>query len=135
MADPTPTPITLKSALDTANPTNLPDALKKVLLGTLLAGKKVTVSQAAAATITLSPPALAGTVSVRVTAGSAAAGGRIIVDAAGTPAQIGTSGVYLATLSDDGATLTFETTLTGAIVSYVPRPTDAELAALLYPST
>lgn len=121
--------LSVKNALDTANPNNLPDALRKVLLGTLLAGKKVTVSQAAATTVALSPPALTGTISVRVTGGAAAAGPRHIVDAAGTPAAT------IATISDDGATLTFEGTVTDAILSYVPRPTDAQLAAALYPAT
>ncbi len=122
--------VSLKVALNTANPTNLPDALKKTLLGDMLAGKKVTVAQAAAATIPLSPPALNGTVQCRVTTvGTAAAGVRQITDVAGTPSAT------VATISDDGATLTFEGTVTGAVISYVPRPTDAELAANLYPET
>jgi hypothetical protein len=122
--------VSVKTALDTANPTNLPDALKKVLLGTLVAGRNsVVVAQASAATVPLSPPALTGTVMARVTAGAAAAGPRTITDAAGTPAAT------VATISDDGATLTFEAGVTGAVISYVPRPTDAQLAANLYPES
>lgn len=122
--------LTVKTALNTANPNNLPDALKVVALGTLLAGKKSTVTGAtASATITLSPPALTGTVQLRVTAGAAAAAIRAITDAAGTPTAA------IATISDDGATITLEDTCTAYVLSYVPRPTDAQLAAALYPST
>lgn len=122
--------VSLKTALDSANPNNLPDALKKVALGTMIAGKKVTVAGAAAsASIALSPPALSGTVQLRITAGAAAAGPRQISDVGATLSAT------VARISDDGATLTIEDTCTGYVVSYVPRPTDAELAANLYPET
>jgi len=80
-------------------------------LGTIT---KRTVSQVAAATIDLDPPALdPSQVSVRVTAGAAAAGPRQVTDAGGTPAAA------LATLSADGKVLTFEANVTDAELSYI----------------
>ena len=80
----------------------------------LAAPIKRVVSQAAAATITLSPPALM-VQSVRVTAGLSA-GVRSVGDSGATPS------VTVCALSDDGATLTFDgATLTGAVIVYVPR--------------
>jgi len=105
---------TLKSALNRANPNTLADALAKVDLGTILDPKKVTVSQTSATTITLDPPALA-VFGVRVTGGAAAAGVRMITDAGGSASST------ICTISDDGATLTFEAGVTGAVVSYMPR--------------
>lgn len=105
---------TLKSALNRANPNTLADALAKVDLGTMLEPKKVTVSQTSASTVTLNPPALA-VFSVRVTGGAAAAGVRMVTDAGGS------ASATICTLSDDGATLTFEAGVTGAVVAYMPR--------------
>lgn len=105
---------TLKSALNRANPNTLADALAKVDLGTMIEPKTVTVSQAAAATIVLDPPALA-VFSARVTAGAAAAGPRMVTDAGGSVTTT------VCKLSADGVTLTFEDNVTGAVVSYMPR--------------
>lgn len=115
-ADPTVTEeLTLAKALSEANPNRLSNALHKVDLGQVFTPQKKTVSQAAAATITLSPPALSVPM-VRVTAGAAAAGPRIVTDAGGTPSAT------VCTLSDDGATLTFEGNVTGAVIgAYIPR--------------
>lgn len=108
---------TLKTALNRANPNTLADVLALIDLGTMLDPTAVTVSQTSATTITLSPAAMcAGVVSARVTGGAAAAGPRIVTDAGGTPSTT------VATLSADGTTLTFEAGVTGAVVTYVPRP-------------
>ena len=106
---------TLKSALNRANPNTLADVLAKIDLGTMLAPKTETVAQTSATTITLNPPALA-VFSARVTGGAAAAGARTVTDEGGTPST------SIATLSADGTTLTFEAGVTGAVVSYMPRP-------------
>jgi len=106
---------TLKSALNRANPNTLADVLAKIDLGTMLEPKTATVAQSSASTITLDPPALA-VFGVRVTGGAAAAGPRIVTDAGGT------ASATVCTVSADGATLTFEAGVTGAVVSYMPRP-------------
>ena len=106
---------TLKSALNRANPNTLADVLAKIDLGTMLEPKTITVSQSSASTITLSPAAL-GVFSVRVTGGAAAAGVRTVTDAGGT------ASATVCKLSADGTTLTFEAGVTGAVVSYMPRP-------------
>lgn len=104
---------TVKSALDKGDPNKLGDLVATMKLGTMLTPISTTVTQAAAATITLSPPARAIR-SVRVTAGAAAAGIRAIGDVASTPSAT------LVRMSLDGATLTFEANVTGAIVVYEP---------------
>lgn len=106
---------TLKSALNRANPNTLADVLAQIDLGTMLEPKTITVSQSSASTITLSPAAL-GVFSVRVTGGAAAAGVRTVTDAGGT------ASATVCKLSADGTTLTFEAGVTGAVVSYMPRP-------------
>lgn len=136
---------TTKSALEQLNPNNAPDALRKLHLGLREEGVKVTVTASAQvptgrtgtiesplvtvalAVATFNPP-IAAIKALRVTAG-AAAGGRLILDAAGTPTTTA------ATISDDGSTLTFEATVTGLVISYIPRLSTAELAAKFYPLT
>lgn len=138
---------TTKDALDSVRPVEAFDALRKLFLSYKETGIVVTVPAAPAiasratpkativgSTIVLDPPA-ASVRSCRVTTGSAAAGTRIMSDAGATPAQIGTSGVYVATLSADGTTITFEAAPTAAVISYIPRITDADLAALFAPIT
>lgn len=141
----------VESVLEACNPSNIADGLKRLHLGLRDHTVKVTVTSSAqvptgrtgtitsplctvsGAVATFDPP-IAAVKALRVTAG-AAAGGRLLADAAGTPAQIGTSGVYLATIADDGSTITFETTVTGLICEYIPRLSDTELAAAFYTST
>ncbi len=107
---------TLQTALNRANPNTLADVLALVDLGTILAPTTKTITQAAASTMTLTPPALcAGVCSVRVTTG-VAPGIRQVTDAGGTPSTT------VCTLSADGTTLTFEANVQVATVSYVPRP-------------
>lgn len=105
---------TLGLALEQANPNNIADALRLVNLSKMLEPQKLTVSQTAALTVPLDPPALL-VQSVRVTAGAAAAGLRQIGDAAAS------ASATVCKLSDDGATLTFEANVTDAIVVYMAR--------------
>lgn len=132
--------LTLLDALNEAHPNNFLDALRKrrqlsqsVLqwgFGDMIKGIKTTVAQAAADSIPLSPPARPGTVMCRVTTvGTATAGIRQVGDVGATLSAT------VCRLSDDGATLTFEGTVTGAVIQYTPKPTDAELAALAAPVT
>lgn len=127
---------TLQRELSKANPNTLPDALRAVDLGMKLSVIKATfasLTSAAAQDITTAAAKAAATVegidldegqnlppigkviTCRVTAGAAAAGHRNITDEDGTPSS------SLATLSDDGKTLTFETTVTGFVLTYEPR--------------
>lgn len=110
---------TLAGVLDEADPNKGWDALRKVKLGTLLNPVKQTISQASAVTVALVPPALSMT-SVRVTGGTALAGVYQVTDSGGTEVDSATLGV--ATLSDDGATLTFAAAVTDLVVQYIPRP-------------
>jgi len=138
MADATiVTAITLESALDNANPNEIPSALKMLALGTMLGSTvKQTIALAAvAAAVTLDPPALGPAfVACRVSSvvgGAGAAGVRAVTDAGGTPGAPGANGPGLATLSDDGKTLTFENTIKEVVVSYIAAPSTA-LSALFY---
>lgn len=77
-----------------------------------------TVSQASSVDIELSPPALdASQIAVRVVGGTALAGVYQVTDAGGTPVDSATLG--MATLSADGATLTFAAAVTDAELSYL----------------
>lgn len=139
MSDSTKTKVrSLQQAGDTGDPGLVGSVGRRVKLGTRLAAVKVVVSgltAAAAIDITSSTvaakitslkgldalgtgetlPPIGSVLALRVTTGSAQAGARTLVDKDGTP----TTGV--ATISDDGKTLTFETTLTGFILEYNPR--------------
>ena len=103
----------LKDALDQANPNQVADALQKTKLGTMLTPLKKTFS-ALSASLTHdltdvahgSGLAALSIVTLRVTAGAAAAGARFVTDAGGT------ASATVALLSDDGKTLTFEGTVT-----------------------
>ena len=131
---------TLARILDRANPNQIADALALVKLATMLDPVKITLAGlTASAAIDLTaikkgdaeltinqglknladksplPPILIGS-TLRVTAvGTAALGARMVSDAGATPSAT------LATLSDDGKTLTFEGTITGLILEYIPR--------------
>lgn len=141
----TPAPYTVKNMLEDANGSKLPQALAELHLGYKESGIKVTAPAAptlpshadpsatfVGSTIVLNPPAQI-VKSCRVTAGTAATGTRIMSDSGATPGQIGTSGVYVATLSDDGTTITLEAAATGAVISYIPRVTAARLAESAHP--
>ena len=127
---------TVQDVLAVASPNQLSDALRKVNLGHKLATVKATfvaLASAAAQDITTAAakaaatitgidldtgenlPAIGTPISVRVTAGAAAAGPRQITDAGGTPSAT------VATLSNDGKTLTFEAGVTAFVLVYQPR--------------
>lgn len=134
---------------DKANPNLLGDLLRAMKFGLMCSPIKVTVTgltAAAAIDITTAAvkaaativgaslatgenlPAIGHIVGLRVTGvGTAATGPRAVTDAGGTPAAPPTATAYagasvgLATLSDDGKTLTFEGTVTGFVLYYVPR--------------
>lgn len=122
---------TNKIALDQANPNKLADALAKVQLGTLLTPlKRVFTGLTAALSFDLTtidgtgevvgssnPLRLAALMvgPLRVTAGAATAGVRTVGDVDATPSAT------VATISDDGKTLTFEANVTAFVVEYIPR--------------
>lgn len=124
----------IKDVLDRADPNNLPDAARKTKLGTMLHPLKRTFTGLTSATSfdltaidgtgepTGAPNpnrlAAADVRTLRVTAGAAAAGHRDVTDVGGTPSAT------LATISDDGKTLTFEAGVTGFVITYGPRPVD-----------
>lgn len=127
---------TIQEILTLANPNQLADALRKVDLGNKLATVKavfVALASAAAQDITTAAakaaatvtgitldsgenlPALGAWVTLRVTAGAAAAGPRKLVDAGGT------ADANNALISDDGKTITFEAAVTAFVLTYQPR--------------
>lgn len=112
---------TIKKTINNGSPNDGWDALRKVKLGDMLEPIKETVTLGTPATTinlatqTTAKKAALVVGSVRVTAGAAAAGPRQITDAGGTPSAT------VATISDDGKTLTFEANVTTAIISWVPR--------------
>lgn len=122
MASTVTTPPTLQNKLDRAEPGNLADVLRQIKLGTMLTPTKKTLSAlAASATHNITDAAhgslapILKVTALRVTGGAAAAGVRIITDSAALAAAT------VAALSDDGTTLTFEDTVTGFVLEYIPR--------------
>lgn len=129
---------TVKKALDDAEPGDLPDALRLVRFGTMVAPLKRTftgLASGAVQNLTLidgsaetptgvgNPnrlPALSVT-ALRVTSGSATNGARVVTDAGGTAAAPGAAGPGIALLADDGTTVTFEANTTGFVIEYIPR--------------
>lgn len=114
---------TLKSALDEASLNKIADVFAQMDLGTMLTPLKKTFTGLTSATghdltdaAHGSGPAALVIGTLRVTAGAAAAGVRIVGDVGATPSAT------VATLSDDGKTLTFEAGVTAFVVEYVPRP-------------
>lgn len=124
-------PQTIKSTLDQASPNQGWDALQKTKLGTMLTPlKRAFTGLVAAASFDLTaidgtgedagvanPNRLAALSisTLRVTAGTAAAASRDVTDVGGTPSA------SLATISDDGKTITFEANATAFVVTYIPR--------------
>lgn len=148
----------LKDVLDNANPNELADALRKLRLGTMLTPlKRVFTGLTAAAAFDLTAidatgettgpsnpnrlPALAviALEGVTETSGTASKGTYAIgvhgVSTTIDPTNSTVAGV--ATLSDDGKTLTFpEADVTGFTIIYLPRTVSAaEMAAEFAPST
>lgn len=137
---------TLAAEINKGNVNTFANALGKVKLGNVLTPIKVTfasLSSAAAIDITTAASKAAATITglslatgenlppilsvttLRVTAGAAGAGPRTVTDAGGTAVTAGATGntgvAGVALLSDDGKTLTFETTVTGFVLEYIPR--------------
>lgn len=128
---------TLKQVTDDANPNDLPDALRALKLGTTLRPLKRTftgLTSAVSHDLTAidgtgetagkaNPNRLAALVvgTLRVTAGTLAAGPAIVTDAGGTPTAIGTGTAHVATISDDGKTITFQAAVTAFVIEYIPR--------------
>jgi len=127
---------TIQAALNQANLNELPECLKRVKLGNVLAPVKATftgltssatqdittAAAKAAAVITgmtldsgENLPAVNGIHSLRVTAGAAAAGPRQVTDTGGT------ASATVAKISDDGKTITFEAAVTAFVLTYMPR--------------
>ena len=145
----TPADVTLQQILNKANLNQLGTLLQKMKLGNMLNPVKVTVTgltAAAAIDITTAAVRAAATISgldrdsneslppilsvtaLRVTGvGTGALGPRAVTDAGGTAGAPGANGPGIARLSDDGKTLTFEGTVTGFVLEYIPRSyTDLE---------
>ena len=117
--------LTVKDALDQADPNQLPDALSKVKLGTLLTPiNKHFTALASVDTLTLDPPALY-VESVRVVDGGGTGEGSYLTsddDATASDAS-NLNGPGVCKISDDGATLTFASAvIVEAIVQYIPKP-------------
>lgn len=113
---------TIKEVANSGNLNQLANVMAKAQLGNMLQPVKLTktgLTAAASFDITSaalgSNPAIGSIQTLRVTAGAAAAGHRNVTDAGGTPAAT------LATISDDGKTLTFEANVTGFVLTYTPR--------------
>jgi hypothetical protein len=123
---------TNKDAMNNATTNEVADLTHRVQLGTMLTPLKRTftgLTSAAAQNLTLidatgettgvaNPNRLAALTftTLRVTAGAAAAGARFMTDVGGTPSTT------VATLSDDGKTVTFEAAVTAFVAEYIPRP-------------
>lgn len=136
---------TIQEVLETANLNQLADGLKKIDFAKMLATVKAAMTGLAAAAafdITTAAvkaaaivggivlesgenlPPIGAVVSLRVTAsGTANSVGTYAVGDAGSTPVSPTAGanVGLATLSDDGKTLTFPTTVTAFVLQYQPR--------------
>ena len=112
----------IKEVANSGNLNQLADVAQKVKLGQMLQPQKLTFTGlVAAAAHNLSDaahgalPAIGDVLTLRVTAGAAAAGDRMVTDAGGT------ASATVAKLSDDGTTLTFEANVTGFVITYTPR--------------
>ena len=124
-ADTTNAPNATAAAVDLPTSQTLLNALKVAFNAHFAFGGqslKQAIVQASAVVVTLNPPA-ADVITARVTAGTALAGPRVITDSGGTPtAPAGANALPgVATLSDDGTTLTFDAAVTNVTVEYVPR--------------
>lgn len=144
-----------KVVLDEANPSEIADGLRKLQLGTVFNPLKRTftgLTAAAAFDLTAidgsgettgasNPLRLPANIvrSLRCTASGTAnsVGTYVVSDAAGTATSPTASTVAgIALISDDGKTITFPTTVTAFIISYLPRTlSTAQLAADFAPST
>lgn len=113
---------TLKEVASSGNLNQLAEVAKKAQLGQMLQPMKITktgLTAAASFDITSlalgSNPAAGQIQALRVTAGAAAAGLRQMGDSGATPSAT------VATISDDGKTITFEANVTAFVMLYTPR--------------
>jgi len=114
--------LTLKKALNQANPNIIADALAKTDLGSILESIEYDTGTVTAATaITLPDPGALVVQSVRVVAGTLT-GARIVCDSGITPAQFGSTGIATCAVSANGKTITFEANVTQVLVRYVKNP-------------
>lgn len=128
---------TVQSELDKARPDQIADLLRLMKMGTMFTPlKRVFTGLTAAAAFDLTqidatgetvgatnPNRLAAlsVTTLRVVTG-ATVGPRVVTDVGGTPGAPGANGPGVATLSDDGKTLTFEAgTVTAFTIEYIPR--------------
>lgn len=130
---------TIGQQLDKANPNNLCDILARVKLGKMLTPLKRAFTITASATADLTALDAAGetvgpsnpnrlaalsVVALRIVASGTAAslGAYVVTDAGGTPITTNTGArAGIATLSDDGKTITFPNTVTQFTIEYMPR--------------
>jgi len=139
---------TLRLSMNRASPNEVADILRRIKFGNMLEPIKVTfasLTAAAAIDITTAAskagativggltlatsellPAIGQVVGLRVSASGTAGslGAYIVSDSGATPiVPPGGAGaaVGIATLSDDGKTLTFPNTVTGFVLTYLPR--------------
>ena len=152
----------IQDVLNQGNENEIADALRMIKAGYMMSPIKVTfvgltssatqnittAAALAAATINsgfatdpdIQPtlPPIGEVASLRVTAGAAQPGPRVITDSGGTPAAsatgLGGAPGGVATLSDDGKTLTFEAAVTGFVLIYWPSPAK-ELTTIFAPMT
>lgn len=145
---------TLQQVINEANPNELADVLSQLDLGTVFAPLKRTFTgltaaaafdltaidgsgETAGATNPLRLPANLVR-SLRVTASGTAnsVGSYVVSDASGTPTSPTASTIVgLATISDDGKTITFPTTVTAFVIAYMPRTLSAAQMAAAFPTT
>lgn len=136
---------TFAEKLNDANPNLLATLLQQVKLGKMLDPVKVTfagLTASAAIDITTAASRTGATINqglegiaagealppiqmvktLRVTAvGTGALGARVVTDAGGTATVAAGNHPGIALLSDDGKTITFEGTVTGFVLEYMPR--------------
>lgn len=130
-------PRTLQNVLDNGNPNDMDAAMAQLDIGTKFTPLKRTFTgltsnavQDLTAIDGTGETAGAGNPNrlpidivrtLRVTAGTLAAGPAIVTDAGGTATAIGTGSAHVVLLSDDGKTLTFQAAVTGFVIEYMPR--------------
>ena len=117
--------LTIQGALNEANPGRAWAAVQKAKLGDALTGLQKTITIPSGTTAVLTDiddpddaskklPAALVIGSLRVSTGTAT-GDRQITDAGGTPSTT------VASLSDDGKTITFEAAITVFVINYIPK--------------
>lgn len=133
---------TIERVLNKADPDVVADVFRKMKLGQMLTPRKITFSGLASsatqdittaaalaaatcvpalpAEVTKLPPILS-VISLRVTAGTLAAGPALVTDSGGTATAIGALSNHVVLLSDDGKSLVFQAAVTGFVLEYIPR--------------